>query len=499
MSAYSPPVENVPIFDAGLFRTTNGDGEFLTIAEANRLYLQFPFGQGSETIPAVNITGNATISQNIVMNGTPAVNYLEFPDGTRQFTSGTETLQQVLTNGNTATGLSALFIDGVNRTTTISNSQVKVEENDTINYGLNSATISASSSGVSSIASLSLSSVSVPDPIYGSGSGSALLTSSLGNPYLGLATSAPFTNSTSLTIDLNNITHSQSTGSPSPNNDFTITTDKNLVLVGNNISATTSNLSITSAGVGGSANPILTLTNTNATAGNTNGVPLVEYYKSGRNVVANDIVASQRFNANNYLGTKTPFGRIDCVATSSSAGAGDDGSLDFYSCVNGTSSLVFRMNGADNENNSFRPLDMTGNNIKTSSGNMTIETTASTGNGNITINTNGTNAVGDINMTAKGNVDIISNGAGGFIDLTAVSSIALTATGDNLVLRGGTLAQLEATGAGGDIIIKPETGAGDLVFEGANIESASRGSNSGQNLRIKLNGVYYKIQLYDDT
>jgi hypothetical protein len=118
-----------------------------------------------------------------------------------------------------------------------------------------------------------------------------------------------------------------------------------------------------------------------------------------------------RFNANNYLGTKTPFGRIDCVATASSAGAGDDGALDFYSCVNGASSLVFRMNGADNENNSFRPLDMTGNNIKTSSGNMTIETTASSGVGTIVL-TPKTGAVVDIqgNATLTGTREITFGG-----------------------------------------------------------------------------------------
>ena len=144
-------------------------------------------------------------------------------------------------------------------------------------------------------------------------------------------------------------------------------------------------IALTDSGVGGSANPQLLLQNSNATAGNTNGVSTMEYYKSGRNVVANDVIASQRFNANNYLGTKTPFGRIDCVATSSSAIAGDDGALDFYTCVNGTSSLVFRLNGADNENNSFRPFDLNGNNLKSSSGNMTIETTASSGTGTIAL------------------------------------------------------------------------------------------------------------------
>ena len=95
-------------------------------------------------------------------------------------------------------------------------------------------------------------------------------------------------------------------------------------------------------------------------------------------------------------------------------------------------------------------------------------------------------------------LNINSTKAGGFINMTSASSIDIEATGDNLTLTGGALIQLEATGTGADIIIKPETTAGDLVFEGLNIESGSRGSNSGQNLRIKLNGVYYKIQLYDD-
>jgi hypothetical protein len=181
--------------------------------------------------------------------------------------------------------------------------------------------------------------------------------------------------------------------------------------LGNTATGANAKIGLTDSGVGGSTNPQLLLQNSNATAGNTNGVSTMEYYKSGRNVVANDVVGSMRFNANNYLGTKTPFGRIDCVATASSAGAGDDGALDFYSCVNGASSLVFRMNGADNENNSFRPLDMTGNNIKTSSGNMTIETTASSGVGTIVL-TPKTGAVVDIqgNATLTGTREITFGG-----------------------------------------------------------------------------------------
>ena len=89
MSAYNPPVENVPIFDASLFRSTNGSSGsgYLTKSEADRYYLQYPFGQGTETIPALNVSGNQTTTGNIVMNGTALTNYLQFPDGTKQYSA----------------------------------------------------------------------------------------------------------------------------------------------------------------------------------------------------------------------------------------------------------------------------------------------------------------------------------------------------------------------------------------------------------------------------
>jgi hypothetical protein len=90
MSAYNPPVENVPIFDASLFRTTNSSTSgFLTKDEANRLYLQYPFGQGTQTLPALNVSGNQTTTGNIVMNGVDTTNYIQFPNGTRQYTAST--------------------------------------------------------------------------------------------------------------------------------------------------------------------------------------------------------------------------------------------------------------------------------------------------------------------------------------------------------------------------------------------------------------------------
>jgi len=84
-ASYYPPVENVPIFDSLLFSITN-ENQFLTEADANKLYLEFPNGQGNETIPDVIVNGNMTISQNLILDGTSGTNYVEFPDGSRQYT-----------------------------------------------------------------------------------------------------------------------------------------------------------------------------------------------------------------------------------------------------------------------------------------------------------------------------------------------------------------------------------------------------------------------------
>ena len=158
--------------------------------------------------------------------------------------------------------------------------------------------------------------------------------------------------------------------------------------LGNTATGATAKIGLTNNDVGYISSPQITLNNSRTDNGNTVGVPTTEYYKSGRNVVANDIVASQLYYAKNYLGAKTLFGKMECVATTTGLN-NDDGALDFYSCVNGINNLVFRLNGADNENNSFRPLDLNGNALKTSQTNLAIEATASTGTGNISISAKG--------------------------------------------------------------------------------------------------------------
>jgi hypothetical protein len=272
--------------------------------------------------------------------------------------------------------------------------------------------------------------------------------------------------------------------------DFVITTPLNLSLScgsilslgSTNLTSSSNNLTLLSSSAGGALNPQLTLTNTNAT-----GSVALEIYKNKPTAgVAGDVLYNQSVFGKDNGNLKQEFTRISHTLRNSSIG-GEDGSIEFSAFVDGAVNTFLQINGNENEVNCLKTLDMgSGANIRSSTGNIVLTTATSSG-------------IGNVDVIAKGNVNIISNGAGGFIDLTAVSSVSLTATGDNLVLRGGTLAQLEGTGTGADVVIKPETTAGDLVLEGTNIESASRGSNSGQNLRIKLNGTYYKIQLYDDT
>jgi len=104
MAYYPPPTELLPIFNPADYtqngNTTTDDIPFLT-----GYFVRYPVSQGSETIAGTLVSqGQITAQQNIVMTGTPATNYIQFPDGTKQYTAGgaTPTLSQVLTAGNSA-------------------------------------------------------------------------------------------------------------------------------------------------------------------------------------------------------------------------------------------------------------------------------------------------------------------------------------------------------------------------------------------------------------
>jgi hypothetical protein len=146
---------------------------------------------------------------------------------------------------------------------------------------------------------------------------------------------------------------------------------------------------IINSGIGHANQSQLVLDNNNVTSGATIGVPSVEYYKSGRNVVATDVIGSNHFYAKNYTGTKTQFAKIEANCRNTGLG-NDDGSIGFFTTLNGTMTEMFRINGADSENNMFLPLDMNGNDVKSSSGNMSVSTASSTGTGNLSVIAKGT-------------------------------------------------------------------------------------------------------------
>jgi hypothetical protein len=68
MSAYYPPAENVPIFDASLFRTTNS--QLLTRAVASSSFLTFPIAQGTETLKDIIVEGTASFTNTALPTST---------------------------------------------------------------------------------------------------------------------------------------------------------------------------------------------------------------------------------------------------------------------------------------------------------------------------------------------------------------------------------------------------------------------------------------------
>jgi hypothetical protein len=79
-------------------------------------FLQFPIGQGVETLPGLITIGDIDVGENIVMTGTEGINYIEFPDGTRQYTAytGTTTTNNVFTiDGNTLVSPSTYLMNPI--------------------------------------------------------------------------------------------------------------------------------------------------------------------------------------------------------------------------------------------------------------------------------------------------------------------------------------------------------------------------------------------------
>jgi hypothetical protein len=138
--AYPPPTENLPIFDSTVFSSTSNVP--LTVADGLKYFLSFPNAQGTENLSVTNVFGTLTCDDNIVMSGTYLTNYIEFPDGSQQFSAssgggsgdallagGTSTTPQVFTGYNEFSNA-----DGqITLTNTTNSNSVNIASDDT-NY-----------------------------------------------------------------------------------------------------------------------------------------------------------------------------------------------------------------------------------------------------------------------------------------------------------------------------------------------------------------------------
>ena len=130
--------------------------------------------------------------------------------------------------------------------------------------------------------------------------------------------------------------------------------------------------------------------------------------------VATDEISSITSATKDANGTSRIFTKISSRA--SAVGTGNqDGTLAILTLINGTLLEVFNFSGNDNEINSFRPLDMNGNFIRTTQGNLVCTATASAGVGNTTI------------QSKAGATINIDTGATGRINLTTLTATATTA------------------------------------------------------------------------
>ena len=220
----------------------------------------------------------------------------------------------------------------------------------------------------------------------------------------------------------------------------------------------TNSTTILNSGVGGQANPTLTMTNSNAT-----GSVALEVYKNKPTAsVGGDVLFNQSVYGKDGAVNKQEYTRITHAVRDNTSGS-EDGSIEM-SCFNaGAISTFLQLNGIENEVNCLKNLDMTGKNIITNTGDLTLTTTASATTGMININ-----AKADVSMTAKQ------------FDLTTQPTAPATA-----------FSALYLDNAGGVEINCDST----LTLTGTNLTAPTANVASGSFLQITINGTPYKIEL----
>jgi hypothetical protein len=187
-------------------------------------------------------------------------------------------------------------------------------------------------------------------------------------------------------------------------------------------------LSVQSSGSTGILTPTLTLTNTASSA---TGVALRTYKNKGTPGSNADVLFQHSAFGKNSADVEKEFTRTTHTIRDATASL-EDSSIEMGCFVNGVFTNILQLNGNENEINALKPLDMTGNNIRTTTGNLAINVSSSATAGAV------------LTLATKNNVP--------------GSGLGLSLTGDTLL-------------------------------------SATAGGSSGQHLCLSINGTVYKIAL----
>jgi hypothetical protein len=220
------------------------------------------------------------------------------------------------------------------------------------------------------------------------------------------------------------IEHTTTLGS---NKNLLISTQGSMLLSSTNLDATAGNLSFTTGTAGGAGLPVLTLSNT----GNTTSGVALEVFKDRPSVANGDVLFQESIYGRDSAGNKQEYTRITHTIRDRT-NLVEDGSIELTAVVNGGFQTFIQINGNENETNFLRPLDMTGNNIRTTTGNLAINVASSATAGAV------------LTLATK--------------DGTPGSGLGLALTGDTLL-------------------------------------DASAGGSSGQHLCLSIGGTVYKIAL----
>jgi len=176
----------------------------------------------------------------------------------------------------------------------------------------------------------------------------------------------------------------------------------------NNFIVSTASQFHNSADVDDVNNPTLQIVNNNVS---TASYPVLKFNKSTTITQIGNVISAVSSYARDYTNTSIEWTRIQTKVENNSVG-NQDATLSIYTIVNGTLQEVFNFNGGQNEINSFRPLDLNGNDLRSTTGNVIINSNISTGTGQVLIQTKGGTAGSGAGIVISGNT-MTSTSAGG--------------------------------------------------------------------------------------